>query len=91
MNYIIENNIIKISYTKYGLIEIKNSTAPTLSQFTKWAEATLKQLNQDDTNATIEFDAPNGERITSYFRTDISAIYDFNLLSEFLLFLLLLQ
>ena len=26
MNYVKENNIIKISYTKYGLIEIKNST-----------------------------------------------------------------
>ena len=26
MDYIVENNIIKISYTKFGLIEIKNST-----------------------------------------------------------------
>lgn len=34
-------------------IEIKNSTAPTLSQFTKWAEATLKQLNQDSTNTAL--------------------------------------
>lgn len=40
---------------------------------------TAPTANQDNTNATIEFDAPNGERITSYFRTDISAIYDFNL------------
>ena len=26
MDYVVENNVIKISYTKYGIIEIKNST-----------------------------------------------------------------
>ncbi len=34
---------------------------------------------QDDTNSTIEYKAPNSARISNYFRTDISAIYNFKL------------
>ncbi|MCA0133777.1 TonB-dependent receptor plug domain-containing protein [Winogradskyella alexanderae] len=34
---------------------------------------------QDNSNSTIEFEAPNSSRISSYFRTDISAIYNFDM------------
>lgn len=33
---------------------------------------------QDDTNSTIEYKTPNSSRISNYFRTDVSAIYNFN-------------
>ena len=32
---------------------------------------------QDDSNSIIEFNAPNSSRLSDYFRTDISAIYNF--------------
>ncbi|WP_299361063.1 TonB-dependent receptor [Winogradskyella sp.] len=35
--------------------------------------------NQIDNNTFIEYNSPNGERLPDYFRTDLSAIYKFNL------------
>ena len=34
---------------------------------------------QNENNASIEYDAPNSSRLDDYFRTDISAIYNFDL------------
>ncbi|WP_458627485.1 TonB-dependent receptor plug domain-containing protein [Winogradskyella sp. PC D3.3] len=34
---------------------------------------------QDESNSTIEYHAPNSSRLDGYFRTDISAIYNFNI------------
>lgn len=34
---------------------------------------------QDNSNSIIEYNAPNGSRSNAYFRTDISAIYNFKL------------
>lgn len=34
---------------------------------------------QDMSNSTIEYNAPNSSRLSAYFRTDISAIYNFKL------------
>lgn len=37
---------------------------------------------QDDSNSVIEYKSPNSSRLDDYFRTDISAIYNFNLLKD---------
>jgi hypothetical protein len=34
---------------------------------------------QDDTNSIIEYESPNSSRLSAYFRTDISAIYNLKL------------
>ncbi|WP_299125393.1 TonB-dependent receptor [uncultured Winogradskyella sp.] len=34
---------------------------------------------QNDSNSSIEYESPNNSRLPDYFRTDISAIYDFEL------------
>lgn len=34
---------------------------------------------QNDSNSSIEYESPNQSRLPDYFRTDISAIYNFNL------------
>ncbi|WP_299111638.1 TonB-dependent receptor [uncultured Winogradskyella sp.] len=40
---------------------------------------TTPSVTQDNSNSVIEYDAPNNSNLPSYFRTDISAIYNFNL------------
>ena len=40
---------------------------------------TTPSVNQDNSNSVIEYDAPNNSNLPSYFRTDISAIYNFNI------------
>jgi len=40
---------------------------------------TSPSIIQNDSNSTIEYQAPNSSRLTDYFRTDISATYNFNL------------
>jgi outer membrane receptor protein involved in Fe transport len=35
--------------------------------------------NQDDSNSAIEYESPNSSRLNPYFRTDISAIYNFEI------------
>jgi hypothetical protein len=34
---------------------------------------------QNTTNSTIDYNSPNSSRLNDYFRTDISAVYNFNL------------
>ena len=40
---------------------------------------TLPSEIQNDANSSIEYNSPNSSRLDDYFRTDISAIYDFKL------------
>lgn len=40
---------------------------------------TKPSLVQNDNNTDIEYETPNSSRLENYFRTDISAIYNFNL------------
>ncbi|NRD21081.1 TonB-dependent receptor plug domain-containing protein [Winogradskyella eckloniae] len=43
---------------------------------------TTPSIAQNNNNAVIEYDAPNNARLPSYFRTDISAIYNFQLTKD---------
>ena len=40
---------------------------------------TKPSTNQNTNNAEIEYEAPNSSRLSDYFRTDISATYNFKL------------